>query len=469
MISRRKFLSSTAAISVAFPALRCTSLDTIATDVPSGSGSRFGPLLKDPEGIIALPEGFSYKIISRHGEKMSDGFFVPSKHDGMGALPGPNGLTVLIRNHEVVGHRPEEGPFGNDLELLSQLDRSLLYDAGAGGVPPMGGTTTLLYDTKNKALVSHHLSLAGTLMNCAGGVTPWGSWISCEEVVNEPGERRAEEGIKHVREKEHGYNFEVVPDLNNPLVRAEPLKAMGRFKHEAIAVHPSSGVVYQTEDLRDGLLYRFVPNIPGRLNQGGRLEALSIRGNPSLDIRNFNGKNIEKGDVLEVDWIELDDVESPNDDLRHRGFDAGAARFARGEGIFYGEMNGREEVYIASTHGGEAELGQIWKYRPSSAEGTPQEKNSPGTLELFVEADSGTILENGDNLTVSPWGDLIVCEDGTGDDYLLGITPAGDVYKLARNLNSNGEFAGACFSPDGSTFFINMQRDGWTLAINGPW
>lgn len=468
MISRRKFLSSTAAISVAFPALRCTSLDTIATDVPSGSGSRFGPLLKDPEGIIALPEGFSYKIISRHGEKMSDGFFVPSKHDGMGALPGPNGLTILIRNHEV-GHRPEEGPFGNDLELLSQLDQSLLYDAGTGGVPPMGGTTTLLYDTKNKALVSHHLSLAGTLLNCAGGVTPWGSWISCEEVVNEPGEGLVDDRVIASRAKEHGYNFEVTPDLNNPLVRAEPLKAMGRFKHEAIAVHPSSGVVYQTEDLMDGLLYRFAPNIPGQLNQGGRLEALSIRGNPSLDIRNFNGKNVEKGDVLEVDWIEMDDVESPDDDLRYRGFDAGAARFARGEGIFYGEMNGAEEVYIACTHGGEAQLGQIWKYRPSSAEGTPQEKNSPGTLELFVEADSGTILDNGDNLTVSPWGDLIVCEDGTGDDYLLGITPAGEVYQLARNLNGNGEFAGACFSPDGSTFFVNMQRDGWTLAINGPW
>ena len=460
MISRRKFLSSTAAISVAFPALRCTSLDTSATNVESGSGSRFGPLLKDPEGIIALPEGFSYKIISRHGEKMSDGFFVPSKHDGMGTLSGPNGLTVLIRNHEVVRHRPEDGPFGHDLELLSQIDQSLLYDAGTGGAPPMGGTTTLLYDTKNKALVSHHLSLAGTIQNCAGGVTPWGSWISCEEIVNEPGEGRA---------KEHGYNFEVPSDLNNPLVRPEPLKAMGRFKHEAIAVHPGSGVVYQTEDLNDGLLYRFIPNIPGQLNQGGRLEALSIRGNPSLDIRNFNGKNIEKGEVLEVDWIELDDVESPDDDLRHRGFDAGAARFAHGEGIFYGEMNGTEEVYIACTEGGEARLGQIWKYRPSSAEGTPQERNNPATLELFVEADSGTILENGDNLTVSPWGDLIVCEDGTGDDYLLGITPAGEVYKLARNLNGNGEFAGACFSPDGSTFFVNMQVDGWTLAINGPW
>ena len=207
MISRRKFLSSTAAISLAFPALRCTSLDTSATNVQSGSGSRFGPLLRDPEGIIALPEGFSYKIISRHGEKMSDGFFVPSKHDGMGTLSGPNGLTVLIRNHEVVRHRPEDGPFGHDLELLSQIDQSLLYDAGTGGVPPMGGTTTLLYDTKNKGLVSHHLSLAGTIQNCAGGVTPWGSWISCEEIVNEPGEGRA---------KEHGYNFEVLRERNLP-------------------------------------------------------------------------------------------------------------------------------------------------------------------------------------------------------------------------------------------------------------
>lgn len=172
---------------------------------------------------------------------------------------------------------------------------------------------------------------------------------------------------------------------------------------------------------------------------------------------------------MSVDWIDLDDVEAPDDDLRYRGHAAGAARFARGEGIFYSERDGQPEVYIACTNGGEAEKGQIWRYRPSPSEGAPGEVDQPATLELFVEPNDGTIIENADNLTVAPWGDLIVCEDGTGDDYLLGITPAGDIYKLAHNLNGNGEFAGACFSPDGSTFFVNMQLDALTLAITGPW
>ncbi len=126
-------------------------------------------------------------------------------------------------------------------------------------------------------------------------------------------------------------------------------------------------------------------------------------------------------------------------------------------------------MFIACTNGGPARKGQIWRYRPSPDEGSPSERDRPGTLELFVEPNDGALVENADNLTVAPWGDLVVCEDGTGDDYLVGITPAGEIYKLARNLNGNGEFAGACFSPDGTTFFVNMQVDGWTLAITGPW
>lgn len=427
--------------------------------MPDGAG--FGPLLDDPNGIIALPEGFSYRIVSRWGEQMSDGFFVPSRHDGMATFPGPDGMTLLVRNHELtLDADPEEGPFGADLSLLSRLDPSQIYDGGRDGTPALGGTTTLLYDTRNQRLVSHHLSLAGTLVNCAGGPTPWGSWISCEETTELSGDRF---------ERDHGYNFEVHAGLDGMPVRVEPLREMGRFMHEAIAVHPASGIVYETEDLTDGLLYRFIPNVPGRLAEGGRLQALAIRDQPSRDMRNFTGRTVELNAPMEVQWIDVDDVESPENDLRYRGFEAGAARFARGEGIFYGERNGRGEVYIACTNGGEARKGQIWRYYPSPAEGTAGEWEQPARIELFVEPNDGTIIENADNLTVAPWGDLVVCEDGTGDDYLVGITPEGEIYPLAHNTNGNGEFAGACFSPDGSTFFVNMQVDGWTLAITGPW
>ena len=458
-MSRRGFLGSAAATSLGFGGLGCTNRNVIAPAIPTWRW--FGPLLDDPDGIIALPEGFSYRVISRQGETMSDGFFVPARHDGMGTFPGPDGMTLLVRNHELaLDGDAADGAFGADLRLLSRLDASQLYDGGTSGVPAFGGTTTLLYDTVGQRLVSHHLSLAGTVWNCAGGPTPWGSWVSCEENTERGGDRFA---------RDHGYNFEVPAGLHGLPVRPEPLREMGRFVHEAIAVHPPTSIVYQTEDISDGLIYRFIPKVPGQLARGGRLQALAVRDQPSLDMRNFDGRDIEPGVAMDVEWIDLDEVEAPDDDLRYRGFAAGAARFARGEGIFYGERDGRGEVYIACTNGGEARKGQIWRYYPSAQEGMPGERDQPGSIELFVEPNDGTIIENADNITVAPWGDLVVCEDGTGDDYLIGITPAGEIYKLARNLTGNGEFAGACFSPDGSTFFVNMQLDGWTLAITGPW
>ena len=458
-ISRRRFLeSSAAAISLGFTGLGCARPDTLATAIDPAFG--FGPLVDDPDGVIALPRGFTYRIFSSAGETMSDGFFVPTRHDGMATFPGPDGMTLLVRNHEITpGADPADGAFGADLSLLDRIDRDLLYDPGSGRPPALGGTTTLLYDTVNQRLVSHHLSLAGTLVNCAGGPTPWGSWITCEEIVSAP-----ESGFT----QEHGYNFEVVAGAPG-LQRAEPLKEMGRFVHEAVAVHPASGIVYQTEDIADGLLYRFIPNVPGQLSRGGRLQALAIADRPSLDTRNWESQDVPLRTRMPVRWVDLDDVLSPDNDLRHRGFDAGAARFARGEGIFYGERDGSGEVYIACTNGGSARKGQIWTYRPSPFEGTEQEASGPGSLELFVEPNDGTIIENADNLCVAPWGDIIVCEDGTGDDYLLGITPRGDIYKLAHDLVGSGEFAGCCFSPDGSTLFVNKQEEGWTLAITGPW
>lgn len=454
-ISRRRFLRSAAAISLGFSGLRCASPSVRDPAPPPRSG--FGPLVDDPDGILALPDGFAYKIVSRHGDAMTDGFLVPARHDGMATFRGPGGTTLLVRNHEVGPDAdPASSAFGRDLAGLGRLDGSLAYDPGAGGVPGFGGTTTLVYDTRRQELVSHHLSLTGTLVNCAGGPTPWGSWISCEEITRRAGGRLA---------RDHGYNFEVPARPDGGPVRAHPLRAMGRFKHEAVAVQPSTGIVYQTEDLSDGLLYRFLPRSPGRLALGGRLQALAVRGAPGLDTRNFDARDIEPGLPMEVRWIDLDDPDSPDDDLRHRGHGWGAARFARGEGIWYGD----DEVYVACTNGGPAGKGQIWRYRPSPSEGRPGERDAPGSLELFIEPDDGTLIENADNLTIAPWGDLVVCEDGSGVDYLVGITPAGEIYKLARNQSGRGEFAGACFSPDGSTFFVNMQEEGWTVAITGPW
>lgn len=294
------------------------------------------------------------------------------------------------------------------------------------------------------------------MRNCAGGPTPWQTWISCEETTQKAGDGGT---------KDHGYNFEVLATAASGIAEPVPLRAMGRFNHEAVAVDPASGVVYQTEDRGDGLIYRFLPSTPGELAKGGRLQALVVDGQPSLDLRNWKEQTARPRQAFCTRWIDLDDVEAPEDDLRFRGFEAGAARFARGEGMWYGQST----VYFACTNGGRAKKGQIWRYTPSRFEGQSAEKNEPGTLELFVEPNSGGLIDNADNLTVSPWGDLILCEDGSGRQFLVGVTPAGTIYKFARNAVSRSEFAGATFAPDGSTLFVNIQSDGLTLAITGPW
>jgi secreted PhoX family phosphatase len=264
----------------------------------------------------------------------------------------------------------------------------------------------------------------------------------------------------------------VHPSSDIGLTRPTPLRAMGRFRREAVAVQPGSGIVYQTEDLDDGAFYRFIPTTPGDLATGGRLQALCIRERPSLDLRNWQdergerlGPTIRPGARLPVHWIDLEDPEAPRDDLRVRAFNAGGARFARAEGIWRGAGG----YYFACTTGGYSRFGQVWKYAPSPLEGAPGEEQQPATLELYLEPNDSALVQNCDNLTVAPWGDLILCEDNDRVNYLVGVTPAGRFYRLARSVIENSEFAGSVFSPDGSTLFVNLQQAGLTLAITGPW
>lgn len=451
MISRRSFVASTAFVTVGLLGVRrhVRAMET------SGLSSlidpdRFGPLKVDPARILDLPEGFSYRVISRTGDAMDDGLLVPGKPDGMAAFEGEDGLTVLLMNHEMESNLLTLSPFARDASRLARIDAAKLYDPvttlpdNSKG-PALGGTSTLLYDTKNQRVARHFMSLAGTLRNCAGGPTPWGSWITCEETVIGPKQGCA---------KWHGYNFEV-PSSARSLVDPVPLIAMGRFNHEAVAVDPASGMVYQTEDRGDGLIYRFVPAVPGQLARGGKLQALVVVDRPSLDTRNWEAHAVDVGKPMRVTWLDIDDVESPDDSIRLKGFERGAARFARGEGMWYGEGS----VYFACTNGGSAKKGQIWKLDPASDQ-----------LELFVEPNDGTVVDNADNLCVSPWGEVFVCEDGGGGNRVLAISPEGKVSTFALNAWNASEMAGVCFSPDGSTMFVSIQHDpGMTLAITGPW
>jgi len=457
-LSRRAFVQRGTLFTLGFAGFR----KLVETPAWAASTERKLKLEDDFYGIMDLLPGFNYEVLSEVGERMNDGLLVPGKHDGMGAFAGPNGRTILVRNHEVEAGASDQGPFGSSRANFRKVPRMKFYDAGKGKKPGLGGTTTIVYDTREKRLERHFLSLVGTYRNCAGGVTPWNTWITCEEDVSSPNADGT--NSDDPMEKEHGYNFEVPATDQIRLIDPMPLKAMGRFRHEAVAVEPKSGVVYQTEDRSDGLFYRFVPNKPGELLAGGRLQALRLKDATAADTRNWRNKTFQVGQSLPVEWAELENVESPDDDLRYQGyFEKGAARFGRGEGCWYGN----QAVYFVSTSGGSKRKGQVWRYTPSPAEGADNEKMQPARLELFIEPNDGNLVENADNLTVAPWGDLILCEDGPGAQFLLGVTPEGRTYQLGRTTLS--ELAGACFSPDGSTLFVNIYNPGMTLAITGPW
>lgn len=455
MISRRIFLSSAAAVSVGFLGIR----RALAEAPVAGSAPGYGPLVADPKGILDLPAGFGYRVFSRTGQTMDDTLRVPGKHDGMAAFPGPDGLTILVRNHELSRDLDAPDAFGPELELFSRISPGKLYDAGFGKRPSPGGTTTLIYNTRDQMLERHFLSLAGTVRNCAGGPTPWGSWVTCEETVVRANETEYEQ--------DHGYNFEVPASADIGLADPVPLKAMGRFNHEAIAVDPKSGIVYQTEDRNEGLIYRYIPNESGKLAAGGKLQALRVRDRKSMDTRNWlKARTMEPGVKVDVEWVDMEDIENPTDEMRMWGFYAkGCARFARAEGMWYGN----DGVYFACTNGGTRKQGQIFRYTPSPVEGQPGETEQPGKLELFVEPNNSDLMQNADNLTIAPWGDVIVTEDGGGGNFVRGITPDGRLYTLARNAMNESELAGACFSPDGSTLFLNIQTPGLSLAVFGKW
>lgn len=404
----------------------------------------YGPLARaGPD--LALPEGFTYAVLSRNGEPMSDGSPTPGAFDGMGAFALPNGNVRLIRNHE-----------NRDLPGVAVVkgNAATAYDSKAGG-----GTTSLevrIAENGEPQLVRDFVSLNGTIVNCAGGPTPWGSWLTCEESV---------EGRYDGWDQEHGYIFEV-PAVAEREVTPVPLKAMGRFIHEAVAVDPATGVVYETEDRLIAGFYRFIPSRPGSLVDGGKLQMLAVDGKPNYDTA--DGQRV--GELLPAIWVDIVDPDprgagGDSAAVFAQGFTEGAARFARLEGCWYGDRS----IYFHATNGGDAKVGQVWRYRATTAD--------RGELSLVFESPSPDVLDYPDNITVSPRGGIVMCEDGAGEQYLRGLTRDGAIFDFALNTLNTTEFAGACFSPDGKILFVNIMgstrdagaEEGRTLAIWGPW
>jgi secreted PhoX family phosphatase len=410
--------------------------------------------------LLRLPEGFRYKSLSWAGSRLHDGRRVPGAADGMGVVRQQGNLVTLVRNHELQG---SSGAMG---------DPALAYD----NTP--GGTTTLVFDTQSEELVDSWVSLGGTLYNCAGGVTPWGTWLSCEEgpfspaLAHLPKPRKQRYWDVELARKEHGFVFEVPAD---GVAEPRPIKAMGQFYHEAVAIDPTSGIAYMTEDNgpRAGF-YRFIPAAAGDLHAGGRLQMMKVDQRP--DVRQF----LTAGVAMDVEWVDIPEPEKGftrgnrnADGVVSQGLAAGGSAFVALEGCAFSEGY----VYFTSKVGGRAMAGCVFQYDPA------MEK-----VWVVYESPGYHFFSGPDNLIASPRGSLVICEDRLSlrkkGQHVAGLTREGELFSFCQ-VNSRlsadfgghvladtfvtSEWAGASFSKDGEWMFLNVYNPGVTLAITGPW
>ncbi len=421
----------------------------------------YGPLVPDPDRILHLPEGFRYTVIQRRGDPMSDGVAVPGLPDGMGAFAGgpgdAPGSIVLMRNHEVrPGTDAEEAFF---VGRPSPAQEALMVDASAGG-----GVSRVVVDGTTFAALASNTVLAGTFSNCAGGPSPWG-WLTCEENTNV---MAAASGDPRAPEDWHGFVYLCRTDATEQ-VAPERIDAYGRFNHEAVAIDAVTNTAYLTEDQLDGHFHRFVPADRAAPFGEGRFQALARRGEMLFDTA-----TMEAGDVIEVEWVDIpnatpvgnDARPGPNDEprVRAQAVEAGAATVVRGEGCWIEGESG--VVYFTATFGGDELLGQVFRYIPADR-GDP---NAGGQLECIARPDDRAVMFHPDNITVAPWGEIFIVEDSLARCRLLVLNPeTGVISTLAENPASQAELCGVCFAPErDDVVFVNLQREGLTLAVSGP-
>lgn len=488
-VSRRSFLGRSAAVGAGVALIGSTDMVFGGAPAQARPGLPYVPrtptglidvpLVPDPAGILSLPPGFSYKIVAESGVTQLDtGQKTPADPDGTASFPRRGGGAILVNNHEV--GRGEENP-------VPPLE-GLTYDRMAGG-----GTTNIEVDRRGNR-VREWVSLAGTFNNCAGGVTPWGTWLTCEETEAVAGAA----GYFGPLEQRHGYVFEVDPYDQDANRNPKPIKALGRYAHEAVVVDPRRGHFYLTEDASNpnGLLYRWTPPRHFRGGKGalrqvgdtdGVLEALrALDGNthvPDLSIATRVGTRYR------VEWVAVPDRDAATVPTRSQPYAKPITRSRKLEGMWWQEGEGfyfvASYARAAGAPGADGSInshdGQVWLYRPGR-----------DTIELklqfaYTPNDQASDPDGPDNITVAPFGGVIIAEDGDGKQHLVGALPTGDTFYLARNDKNESEFAGPNLSPDRTILFANIQGDGgpgegttgpnegaspepgYVFAILGPW
>ncbi|AOT58311.1 alkaline phosphatase PhoX [Streptomyces rubrolavendulae] len=455
-LSRREFTAATGAALALTGAVGAlgTAPGAVAAPPERGGGLGYGPLLDDPAGVLALPAGFSYRVLTHSGvTRLESGEFTPERHDGTAAFPGPRGVTLLVNNHELKGPRAK-------WRHPVPLAEGLVYDPAAAG-----GCTVV--EAHRDGTTAEWVGIAGTSTNCAGGATAWGTWLTCEE----NSDRAGENGMT----KDHGFVFEVDPHDRRANRDPKPIKAFGRFDHEAVVIDPRRGHAYLTEDdsSPNGLFYRWVP--PQGFRHGrGRLRTLADDAGVLQAPRCFDasGRFVDDlsratrtGTVYGVDWVDVPDRDARTVAVREQFGDGDITRARKLEGMWWADGG----AYLVSSFAraespGAPHDGQVWFYDP---------KRRTLTLKVLLGVnaapDQDGAFDGPDNITVSPYGGLVIAEDGDGIQHLFGATDSGRTYPIARNDLNDSEFAGVVFSPDGRTLYANIQQPGLLLAITGPW
>lgn len=439
LIDRRRFLRRTGqlglGIAVTGPVHGLLGAAGIAAQPSAATG--YGPLVDDPNGMLALPEGFSYRVVTQAGKtRLYSEHASPGIHDGAAAFPAPDGNVLVVLNHEVRGG-PDDG--GAVPHLRGYTWRE---DAGGG--------CTVVKTTPDGELIWETVALAGTSTNCAGGVTPWGTWLTCEETDKDG----------------HGYVFEVDPVDLQANRDPQPIKALGRFVHEACCVDPDTLTIYLTEDTSNpyGTVYRWTPPT-GFRGRSGALKALDVDagGLAAMAATDQAGNlvdDLDQGDTVgtsyTVEWVPIADRDAGQGSVRSID---GITRAKKLEGAWWADHEGAPGAYLVSSFS-DSHHGQIWHYDPAASTLTL-------TTVFAVEADGETV-EAPDNIVAAPFGGLIVSTDGDGDDHLAGVADDGTAYPIARS-QMGSEFTGPTFSPDGKVLFAGIQQPGVLLAITGPW